>query len=71
MIRSIHEDGEFSASYIPHFTNPEEFVDAKIEMLRTEFCIHLTDEDIAYLRSFKAEHEINAAVKGIINKYWE
>lgn len=71
MMRSIHEDGDFTASYIPQFTTAEEFVNAKIEMLRGPFCINLTQEDIDYLRSFKTENEINAAVKGLLNKYWE
>ena len=71
MMRSIHEDGDFTVSYIPQFTTAEEFVNSKIEMLRGPFCINLTQEDIDYLRSFKTENEINAAVKGLLNKYWE
>lgn len=71
MPRSIHDETDFVASYVPQFTTPEEFVDMKIEMLRGEFCINITEEDIVYLRSFKTENEINAAVKGILNKYWK
>lgn len=59
------------AAYIPEFTTAREFADAKIEMLREQFCIRLTKEDTTHLRSLKTENEINAAVKSIINKYWE
>lgn len=59
------------SNYIPHFTDPEKFIEAKINMLRHEFCIQVTDEDIEHLRQFKTENDINATVKTIINKYWE
>lgn len=68
--KGVHDDTSFSPSYVPEFTTPEKFIDAKIEMLREHFEIGLTDEDIAYLKQYKTEGEINAAVKGIINKYW-
>lgn len=71
MPRSIHDETDFVASYVPQFNDPEDFVNTKIEMLQDDFCIKLTDEDIGYLRSFKTENEINAAVKGILNKYWK
>lgn len=70
VVKDAHTD-EFTASYIPRFTTPEEFINAKIELLQGELCIHLTYEDKQYLRQFKTEGEINAAVKAIINKYWE
>lgn len=66
-----HDGTTFSPTYVPEFTTPEEFIDAKIEMLQKHLLIDLTDEDIAYLREYRTEGEINAAVKGIINKYWE
>lgn len=65
-----HDDTDFVASYVPQFTTPEEFINTKIKMLKKDFYIDLTDDDIAHLREFKTENEINAAVKGIINKYW-
>ena len=66
-----HSDDYFGAAYIPEFTTAAQFVEAKVEMLRDQFCIRLTEEDIAHLKSFKTENEINTAVKGILNKYWE
>ena len=68
----VNEDRD-SVNYgcIPKFDTPEKFIDEKIEMLRDHFYIQITDEDIAYLRQFKKENEINAAVKSILNKYWK
>ena len=69
--RGSRADDRNRSKCIPVFTNPDKFVDAKIEMLRAVFCIELTVDDISYLRKFKTESEINMAVKKIINKYWE
>lgn len=65
------EDRAFEANYIPTFDNPEQFIAEKVKMLREQFKIEVTDEDIAYLSQYKTENEINAAVKGLFNKYWE
>ena len=70
-IKNVHADGDFRPSYIPEFTTPEAFVDAKVQMLRGPFKMGITDEDVEYLRQFKTEVQINNAVKTIINKYWE
>lgn len=56
---------------VPSFTDPDAYIDAKIEMLQGEFMIKLTYDDKLYLRQYKTENEINAAVRGIINKYWK
>ena len=71
MNRGMHEYDEFLPSYIPEFKTPEKFVDEKIKMLRDQFRIDLSDEDIAHLRELKTESAINAAVMAIFNKYWE
>ena len=71
LIKDVHGDGHFRPSYIPEFTTPEQFVDAKVKILRNHLGINITYEDIAYLRQFKTEVQINNAVKTIINKYWE
>lgn len=66
-----HEDGKFLPTYIPEFTTPDEYIDARVEILREHLFIGVTDEDVRYLREFKTEGEICAAIKGLINKYWE
>lgn len=67
----MDRDHIFEANYIPKFHTPGQFITDKIEMLREHFHINLTAEDVDYLCQFKTENEINAAVKGILNKYWE
>lgn len=69
--KSSLEIRQFEASYIPRFKNAGQFIEEKIDMLRNHFNIDLTYEDIAHLCELKTENEINAAVKGILNKYWE
>ena len=71
--RECSEDRDhiFEANYIPKFKTPGQFITDKIEILRGQFNINLTAEDIDYLCQYKTENEINAAVKGILNKYWE
>jgi hypothetical protein len=59
------------ASWMPEFTTAKEFAEAKIKMLKEQFYIQLSTDDILHLRSLKTETEINAAVRAIINKYWE
>lgn len=70
-ITGIHDDTSFSPSYIPEFVTPEGFIDERVTILREHLKIELTDEDIAHLREYRTEGEINAAIKGILNKYWK
>jgi hypothetical protein len=70
-ITGVHDDTSFSPTYIPEFTTPEEFIDARVEILREHLKIELTEADIAHLREYRTEGEINAAIKGILNKYWQ
>jgi hypothetical protein len=53
-----------------NFKNPETFIDWKIEMLRDDFRIKITDEEIAHLRTFKTENSINGAVRKIMDTHW-
>lgn len=58
------------SKYAPVFKTPDQYATKKIEMLRHDFCINVTEEDEVYIRKFKSEHEINSACKAILNKYW-
>ena len=70
-VDGIDTDGTFLPKYVPRFVNPEQFIDAKVKILREHFKMQITEEDIEYLRGFKTEVGINAAVRVLINKYWE
>lgn len=64
-------ESEFSPTYIPKFENPEQFIEAKLEMLRGHLKITPTIEEINHLYELKTEYEINAAVKTILNNHWK
>ena len=64
-------DSEFRPTYIPKFENPEQFVNAKLEMLRNHLKIEPTIEEIVHLYELKTEYEIIAAVKTILNNHWK
>ena len=67
----VHDDATYMSGCIPKFTTPNKYIDAKVKILEEDFKIHLTEKDIWQLREYKTEGEINAAVRAIINKYWE
>lgn len=68
--KSVHDDSMYIPSCIPKFTTPDKFIESKVKMLEEDFRIRLTDEDKWHLREYKTEGEINAAVRGLIDKYW-
>ena len=61
----------FQPSYIPKFTTPEKYIESRIKILEEDFYITPTYEERQYLKQFKTEHQINAAVKKIINDHWD
>ena len=71
MRRCATDETYFNPSCIQRFVTPEKFIEEKVQMLREDFYINVTDDDIKYLKQFKTEVQINAAVRAIIDKYWE
>lgn len=63
-------EGRMRCGVVPSFKTAEKFIEAKVKMIRDDFKIQLTDEDITYLHRFKTEHDINAAVRVLIDKHW-
>lgn len=61
----------FASSCIPEFTNAKDFAEKKITMLEKDFKIDLTRDEIIHIYSLKTEHDINAAVKAILNDRWK
>jgi hypothetical protein len=55
---------------IAKFKNPEDFIEDKVRMLQEHFKIQLTTDDLTYLKKFKTENDINAAVRTIISRHW-
>ena len=62
---------EFQPAYIPKFENPEQFIEAKLDMLYNHFKIRPTDDEIARLYEKKTECDINLVVKTILNNHWK
>lgn len=56
---------------VPDFITPDQYVKEKLEMLRTDMCIHPTILEVDHLYSLKTEGDIDRAVHTIINRYWE
>lgn len=52
------------------FVNCEQYANRKITMLKNEMFIDLSDEDAAHIIGLKTRGAIDAAVRGMINKYW-
>lgn len=55
---------------VPEFTNAKEFAKKKIAMLKTDFCIPVTEREIKHLFELTTESEINRAVRQIIENHW-
>ena len=64
-------ESEFRPSYIPNFENPEQFIEAKLDMLFHHLKIIPTSDEINHLYELKTEYEIIAAVKTILNNHWK
>lgn len=52
------------------FTNLEQYVKAKLRMLRKDMYIEPSGKNIAHLRSLKTKTAIDAAVHSIIDRAW-
>ena len=49
----------------------EEYIRMKIKMLRKDFCINLTDDELNHLREKDNEHDIDRYARDIIKKHLE
>ena len=59
------------ASYCPVFRNPKQYVEAKLKILRRDFYIEPTEEEIRHLSTFTTQVAIDNAILGIINRHWD
>ena len=49
----------------------KEYRKMKLKMLRRDFCVLLTDEEIAYAHTLTTEVQIDQFCLGILNKRWD
>lgn len=71
MAVSIDSDKIYKLSHAPLFKNAEQFIQAKLDMLKKDFRIKPTEKEIDHLYELKTESEINRAVRQIINDHWK
>lgn len=53
-----------------NFENPEQYVGAKLDMLRNDMCINPTLKEIDHLYMLKTQSAIDNAVHSIIDRHW-
>ena len=59
-----------NSNWDAEFITPEQYVMVKLQMLKNEMYIRVTDEEEAHLYSLKTEGDINRAVASIIDRAW-
>lgn len=62
---------EYITGHSPTFTTPKKYVDAKLKILRRDFCIEPTEEEIEHLNTLTTQIAIDNAILGIINRRWD
>lgn len=68
--RAKKMDWEKNDSYFATFVSPEQYIEAKLDMLQNEMYIKPTAEELEHLREMKTEANIDMAVRGIIDRHW-
>jgi hypothetical protein len=60
----------YITSHSPQWTTPEKYIKAKLKILRRDFCIEPTLDEIVHLQKLKTQIAIDNAVLSIINHNW-
>lgn len=61
---------QYIVSHSPVFRTPKKYVEAKVRILKRDFCIRPTEEEIEHLYTLKTQTAIDNAVLSIINHHW-
>ena len=54
----------------PGYESPEQYAEAKIDMLQLDMYINLTIDEVLHLKSLKTREDIDRAVHSIIDRAW-
>lgn len=57
--------------HCPAFKNPRQYAEAKMKILREEFCLNLTREEELHLLTLPTQISIDNAFLSIINHHWD
>ena len=63
-------DDPYINSHSPIFKTPEQYLKAKLKILRRDFCIQPTLDEIVHLQKLTTQTTIDNAVLSIINRHW-
>ena len=61
---------EYITSHSPIWTTPEKYIKAKLKILKRDFCIYATEEEVAHIKTLTTQIAIDNAILGIINNRW-
>ena len=62
---------EYINGHSPQWNTPEKYVEAKLKILRRDFRITPTEEEIKHLKTLKTQISIDNAILSIINHHWD
>ena len=57
-------------SHSPTFTTPKKYIEQKLKILRRDFCIQPTANEILHLDTLTTQTSIDNAILSIINRHW-
>ena len=60
----------YITSHSPIFKTPEKYVKDKLRILKRDFYIEATEEEIAHLKTLTTQTAIDNAILTIINRHW-
>ena len=58
-------------SHTPFFRTPGKYVKDKLKILKRDFCIDATEEEIAHLNTLTTQIQIDNAILSIIARRWD
>ena len=62
---------EYIVSHSPQWTTPEKYLEAKLKILRRDFYIEPTVDEIIHLKKLTTQIQIDNAILSIINRRWD
>lgn len=61
---------EYVTAHSPQWTTPEKYIKAKLKILRRDFYIELTEDELKHLNTLTTQISIDNAILSIINRHW-
>ncbi len=61
----------YVSSHTPTFRTPDKYIKAKLKILKRDFCIDATEEEIEHLNTLTTQIQIDNAILSIIARRWD